>query len=235
MRAPVAVVTGSSRGIGAQVARRLAEEGFSVVATSRDRADAQRVVDSLPGEAHRAEGLDVTSPDEVVGLFAGLESVDVVVNNAAAYVDWSESGLSADLDVARSVMETNLFGPWQVARAAVPLLRRSARPRLVNVASGGGSHGDEAFGLARRGGSAATYGISKAALLALTSTLAAELAETPILVNAVCPGLTATFDGAEAMGARSVELGAESVVWAALLPEGGPSGGFFRDGEPMPW
>ena len=132
-------------------------------------------------------------------------------------------------------METNLYGVWEVAKAAVPLLRSSASPRLVNVASGGGSHGDEAFGLTRRGGRAVSYGISKAALLALTSTLAAELADTAILVNAVCPGLTATFDGAEQMGARAVGLGAESVMWAVRLPDGGPSGGFFRDGEPLPW
>jgi NAD(P)-dependent dehydrogenase (short-subunit alcohol dehydrogenase family) len=103
------------------------------------------------------------------------------------------------------------------------------------VASGAGSHSDQAFGLTRRGGRAASYGISKAALLALTSTLAAELAETEILVNAVCPGLTATFDGAEQMGARPVEAGAASIVWAVLVPDDGPRGGFFRDGEPVPW
>jgi NAD(P)-dependent dehydrogenase (short-subunit alcohol dehydrogenase family) len=163
------------------------------------------------------------------------DGLDVLVNNAAAYVDWAERGLTADLDSARSVMETNLFGPWLMAQATVPLLRKSPRPRLVNVASGGGSHADQAFGLARRGGRAASYGISKAALLALTSTLAAELAGTPILVNAVCPGLTATFDGAEQMGARPVEAGADTVVWAVLLPDDGPSGGFFRDGAPLPW
>lgn len=236
---PCAVVTGASRGIGAAVAARLADEGFRLVVTAREPDDAG-LVDRLPGVGHRVRALDVTSPSSVEALFAELASaepdgVDVVVNNAAAYVDWSEMGSTADLQAARAVMETNLFGAWQVAQAAVPLLRRSSRPRLVNVASGAGSHGDPDFGLTRRGGRAASYGISKAALLALTSTLAAELADTPILVNAVCPGLTATFEGAEQMGARSVEAGAESVVWAALLPDGGPRGGFFRDGRPVPW
>ena len=86
-----------------------------------------------------------------------------------------------------------------------------------------------------RRGRGGTYGISKAALNALTATLAAELAETPILVNAVCPGLTATWPGAEQMGARPVADGAASVVWAATLPDDGPRGGFFRDGERLGW
>ena len=87
----------------------------------------------------------------------------------------------------------------------------------------------------RRGGAAASYGISKAALNALTATLAAELAGSPVLVNAVCPGLTATYDGAEAMGARSVQESARSVLWAVMLPDDGPRGGFFRDGRPLGW
>ena len=210
-----------------------------MVVTALEEQAAQRVVDCLPGEGHRARALDVTSPGSVMAVFAGLKTeglgLDVVVNNAAAYVDWSETGSAADLDEARSVLETNLFGAWHVAQAALPLLLRSKRPRLVNVASGAGSHQDPMFGLTQRGGRAASYGISKAAVLALTSTLAAELADTPVLVNAVCPGLTATFDGAEDMGARSVEAGADSVVWAALLPDDGPRGGFFRDGQPVPW
>jgi NAD(P)-dependent dehydrogenase (short-subunit alcohol dehydrogenase family) len=237
MTHPRALVTGASRGIGVEVAKRLAEQGFRVVVTARDRDDAVRVAGDLPGHGHGAYALDVTSADSVRNVVSELEAegLDVVVNNAAAYVDWTESGLSANLDAARSVMETNLYGPWLVAQAAVPLLRNSLKPRLVNVASGGGSHGDEAFGLTRRGGQAASYGISKAALLALTSTLAAELADTAVLVNAVCPGLTATFDGAEQMGARPVRAGADSVMWAVLLPDDGPSGGFFRDGVPLPW
>jgi NAD(P)-dependent dehydrogenase (short-subunit alcohol dehydrogenase family) len=232
-----AVVTGASRGIGAAVAARLAVEGFRVVVTARDETAAHRVVAGLPGEGHEAYRLDVTSSESVRALFDALapRAVDVLINNAAAYVDWSENVSSADLAAARSVFETNLFGAWQVAQLALPLLRHSSRPRLVNVASGAGSHEDPVFGLTSRGGSAASYGISKASLLALTSALAAELADTPVLVNAVCPGLTATFEGAADMGARPVEAGADSVVWAALLPDDGPRGGFFRDGQPVPW
>jgi len=115
-------------------------------------------------------------------------------------VDWSETASQARLDDARRVMETNLFGAWRVTAALLPLLRRSAHPRVVNVSSGAGSLGDEQFGLTRRGGAAASYGISKAALNALTSTFAAELAGSPVLVNAAGPGLTATWPGAEQDG-----------------------------------
>lgn len=117
----------------------------------------------------------------------------------------------------------------------MPLLRRSSHGRIVNVSSGAGSHGDTQFGLTTNRGAVASYGISKAALNALTTKLAAELDGTGILVNAVCPGLTATAPGMEAMGARPIPEGAASVVWAATLPDDGPTGGFFRDGNPLPW
>ena len=158
----------------------------------------------------------------------------MLVNNAAAYADWTEMASTADLETARRVLDTNLFGAWRVCQAFIPLMRRSSRGRIVIVSSGAGSHGEPRFGLTANGGSAATYGISKAALNALAAKLAAELETTGILVNAVDPGLTATYPGAEAMGARPVAEGAASVAWAATLPDGGPTGGFFRDGEPLP-
>ncbi|HET9566528.1 MAG TPA: SDR family NAD(P)-dependent oxidoreductase [Mycobacterium sp.] len=131
-------------------------------------------------------------------------------------------------------MQVNLFS-WRMIQAFLPPLRRSAHTRIVNVSRGAGSYTDTVFARAFRGGAAATYGISKAALNALTSTLVAELAATPVIVNAVCPGLTATYPGAEAMGARPVAQSAAGVVWAATLPDDGPRGGFFRDGKPLDW
>ena len=102
------------------------------------------------------------------------------------------------------------------------------------MSSGGGSHGDSQFGLATGPGST-SYGVSKAALNAFTTKLAVELKETGILVNAVCPGFTATAPGMEAMGAQPVSKGASSIVWGAVLPDDGPTGGFFRYGQPVPW
>ena len=203
-----------------------------MIVSARDAARARAVADELGADAL---ALDVTDGGSVAAAVEELGELDVLINNAAAFVDWAEMGSVADLDTARAVLDTNLLGTWRVTQAVLPLLRRSAHPRIVMVSSGEGSHGDEQFGLTRRGGTAATYGISKAAVNALTATLAAELVDTPILVNAVCPGLTATWPGAEAMGARPVADGAASVAWAATLPDDGPRGGFFRDGEPLAW
>jgi NAD(P)-dependent dehydrogenase (short-subunit alcohol dehydrogenase family) len=238
----VALVTGATRGIGRQVAADLAARGFTVVVSGRDAAAALATAAELSDRGDvRALGLglDVADVRAVAAVPAAVRDVtgrlDVLVNNAAAFVDWTEVASAADLDVAREVMDTNLFGAWRMVQALLPMLRESPHPRVVNVSSGGGSHGDEQFGLTRRGGAAASYGISKAALNALTATLAAELAGTGVLVNAVCPGLTATWPGAEQMGARPVEEGAASVVAAVVLPDGGPSGAFLRDGHPIPW
>jgi NAD(P)-dependent dehydrogenase (short-subunit alcohol dehydrogenase family) len=234
---PVALVTGAAHGLGREVARRLAADHV-VVLTAR-RADAAAEAADALGVQALPVGLDIGDPASVAAALdvvaADPGRLDVLVNNAAAFVDWSETGTGADLDAAQAVMGINLFGAWRMTQAALPLLRRSPHPRVVNVSSGAGSHGDTAFGLAARGGAAASYGISKAALNALTSTLAAELAATPVLVNAVCPGLTATWPGAESMGARPVEQSAEGVVWAATLPDDGPRGGLFRDARPLPW
>ena len=237
----VAVVTGAGRGIGLEVCRQLAERGMTVVLTARDPEKAKAAAEQLVGEglAVIPKALDVSNDESVRGLAAELEqefgTLDVLVNNAAAYADWSEMASSADLELAQGVLETNLLGAWRVCQVFLPLIRRSGHGRIVNVSSGAGSHGDPQFGLTTNRGSAASYGISKAAINALTAKLAAELEGTGVLVNAVCPGLTATAPGMEAMGARPIAEGAASVVWGAVIPDGGPTGGFFRDGEPLPW
>ncbi len=187
----------------------------------------------------RSGTLDVTDDDSVRRLVAEIEQsfgrLDVLVNNAAAFVDWNETALSADLQAAQHVFAINLFGTWRACQQFVPLLRKSAHPQMVIVSSGSGSHGDQQFGLTTNRGSVASYGISKAAVNALTAKLAAELNGSGILVNAVYPGLTATASGMEAMGARPVSEGAASMVWAAMLSDDGPRGGFFRDGKLLPW
>jgi NAD(P)-dependent dehydrogenase (short-subunit alcohol dehydrogenase family) len=235
-----ALVTGASGGIGAEVARQLAASGATVVVSARNLDRAKATAESIDGNVRVLPvNLDVADLESVEAAAAALAEepgqLDILINNAAAYVDWTELASTADLDVARTVMEVNLFGAWRMTNALLPLLRRSEHPRIVHISSGAGSHEDDLFGLRKRHGAAAAYGISKAALNALTSTQAAEFADTPIIVNAVCPGLTATYPGAEAMGARPVIDGAASVLWAATLPDDGPRGGFFRDGQPIGW
>lgn len=231
---PLALVTGAARGIGAEVARQLAADGYAVVVTARDAAPAAAHAAALVADGHVAVGaaLDVADQESVAALARelGERPLRVLVNNAAAFADWTETATSADLDAARAVMDTNLFGPWRVVMALLPALRAGAPARVVNVGSGSGSHGDTRFGLSTNPVST-SYAVSKAALHALTVKLAVELRDAGIVVNAVDPGLTATAPGMEAMGARPVPEGAASVL-AALRA---PAATFTRDGEPLPW
>ena len=155
-----------------------------------------------------------------------VSQVDAVVNNAAIMYDSEARAVTADLAAVHRAIETNLFGAWRTCQAFLPLLRRSAHPRIVNVSSEGGS-------ISRMSGGTPAYSVSKAALNALTRLLAGELRRDGVLVNAVCPGWTATDMGGGA--GRPVADGAASVVWAVLLGDDGPTGGFFRDGRPLPW
>jgi len=227
---PVVVVTGANRGIGLELCRQLPARGYSVVLGSRDLEKGETAAREIDAPAVSACELDVSSEDSVRRAFEWVESelgrADVLINNAAILYDtWNEAS-SVDLDVIREAFETNLFGAWRTSHAFLPLLRRSPHPRIVNVSSEGGS-------LSSMGGGTPAYKVSKASLNALTRMLAGELSRDRVLVNSVCPGWTATDMGGG--GGRSVERGAASVVWAATLPDDGPTGGFFRDGQPVPW
>lgn len=238
---PLALVTGAYRGIGLEVSRQLAQRGFSVLLTGRDATKGAAAAQDLAGQGLDVQfrHLDVANDLSVRELAAEVERefgrLDVLVNNAAAMADWSETVSSANLADVHALFETNVFGAWRTIQVFLPLLRKSAHPRIVNVSSGAGAYEDPQFGLKTNNGRTASYGISKAALTALTIKAAAELAGTGVLINAVCPGLTATAPGMEDFGARPIPDGASGIVWAATLPDDGPSGGFFRDGQRMPW
>jgi NAD(P)-dependent dehydrogenase (short-subunit alcohol dehydrogenase family) len=223
----VSLVTGGNRGIGREVCRQLAALGHTVILTARSAEAATDAARPLGAEPLQ---LDVTDPESVAAAVdqvgARYGQLDVLVNNAAVCYDTWQRAATADLAVVREAAETNLYGPWLMAQEFLPLLRRSAHPRIVNVSS-------EAASLAGMGGGTPAYAASKAALNALTRMLAAELRGDGILVNAVCPGWVATDMGGP--GGRPVTDGAASVVWAAVLPDSGPTGGFFRDGQPLPW
>lgn len=228
---PVAVVTGGNRGIGLETCRQLAARGMTVVLTARDHARATAAAAELSGRGEvRAEPLDVADEGSVLRLAARLEAdlgrVDALVNNAAINYDVGERTVSVDLGDVRRTLQTNLFGAWRTVQVFLPLLRAAERPRVVNVSSGAGA-------LTGMGGGTPAYSVSKAALNALTLMLADELRRDRILVNAVCPGWVATDMGGP--GGRPVSEGAAGVVWAATLPDDGPTGGFFRDGRPIPW
>ncbi len=228
----IGVVTGANRGIGLEVARQLARDGFTAILTARDAAKAGAAAERLRAEGLDVESrqLDVADPASVAAFGAWLERdhdrLDALVNNAAIHYDTWQTGVEADLDVAREALETNVLGAWRVTQACLPLLRRAAGARIVNVSSGAGA-------LTDMGGGTPAYRTSKAALNALTRILAAELRGEGILVNAVCPGWVATDMGGA--GGRPVAQGAASVMWAVRLSDDGPTGGFFRDGRRIDW
>ncbi|MEU2865321.1 SDR family NAD(P)-dependent oxidoreductase [Streptomyces mirabilis] len=221
----IALVTGANRGIGREVARQLAVAGHTVFLTARSAEAAAEAARAAGPDAHPLR-LDVTSEADITAVARDLTALDVLVNNAAITYDTWQRATDADLDVVREAAETNLYGPWRLTQALLPLLRASAHPRVVNVSS-------EVASLASMGGGTPAYTSTKAALNALTRMLAAELGPDRVLVNAVCPGWVATDMGGP--GGRPVAEGAASVVWAATLPDDGPTGGFFRDEQPLPW
>jgi NAD(P)-dependent dehydrogenase (short-subunit alcohol dehydrogenase family) len=226
----VALVSGGNRGIGREVARQLAEKGLAVVIGSRDPGQGEAVAKQL-GNGVVATQLDVTDEKSVRSAISFVERefgrLDVLVNNAGIADGWSGAAAEADLDSVKEVLETNLFGAWRLAKAALPLMRKNAYGRIVNVSSGMGQLSD-------MGGRSPGYRVSKTGLNALTRMLTVELQGENILVNSVCPGWVRTDMGGK-NARRSVEQGADTPVWLATLPDDGPTGGFFRDREPIPW
>lgn len=229
----ICLVTGANRGIGLETVRQLALLGHTVILTSRNPETGLRQKEHLCTEGLdvRFVRMDVTDQRSIQEAKDHIESefgrLDILVNNAAInYDEWNTPG-KADMDEVWQTLESNLIGPWMVTQAFLPLLRMGRAARIVNVSSQSGS-------LHSMGGGTPAYSVSKAALNALTVKFAAELKPEGILVNAACPGWVRTDMGGPS-APRSVEAGAASIVWAATLPDDGPSGGFFRDGKPLPW
>ena len=226
----VALVSGGNRGIGLEVCRRLAEEGLTVILGSRDEQRGREAAAGLAGEV-AVRQLDVADAGSVERLAASIESdfgrLDVLVNNAAISNDEGQSGAEADLDRVREALEANLFGAWRLCEAAIPHMRRERYGRIVNVSTG-------LAALEDMGGGSPGYRISKTSLNALTRILASELRGSGILVNAVNPGWVQTDMGGQNAN-RTVEEGADGVVWAATVPNNGPTGGFFRDRRHVAW
>jgi NAD(P)-dependent dehydrogenase (short-subunit alcohol dehydrogenase family) len=226
----VALVSGGNRGIGLEVCRQLAEGGLTVVLGSRDEERGREAAEGLPGEV-AVRQLDVSDAASVERLADSIESdfgrLDVLVNNAGISNDEGQSGAEADLDRVREALEANLFGAWRLCEVAIPHMRREGYGRIVNVSTG-------LAALEDMGGGSPGYRISKTSLNALTRILASELRGTGILVNAVNPGWVQTDMGGSNAN-RTVEEGADGVVWAATLPNNGPTGGFFRDRRHVAW
>jgi NAD(P)-dependent dehydrogenase (short-subunit alcohol dehydrogenase family) len=230
----VALVTGGNRGIGFAICRALAKEGLAVVLTARDAAEGRAAVKALHEEELEVEfqRIDVTSCRSVRSCVAAVAErrgrLDVLVNNAGIMIDPRGSRfLDSKVDTYRDTLETNFFGPLQLAQAVIPLMKAQRYGRIVNVSSGLGQ-------LSEMGTGTPAYRVSKTALNALTRIAAADFRESNILVNSMSPGWVKTRMGGE-QAPRTPEEGADTAVWLATLPDDGPTGGFFRDRQPIAW
>ncbi|MBB3226569.1 NAD(P)-dependent dehydrogenase (short-subunit alcohol dehydrogenase family) [Luteibacter sp. Sphag1AF] len=229
----VALVTGANRGIGREVARQLAALGVTVVMGSRDLSRGEKAARAL-----REEGgdllplrLDITRPEDVDATVEAIRTrygrLDILVNNAGAHYTHGERATTVDMNEVRAALDTNLLGAWRLSESVVPLMKLHGYGRIVNVSSGCASN-------VAAGDMCPSYRVSKAALNVYTRILAEELTGSGILVNAVCPGWTATDMGGS--GGRAATVSADGIVWAATLPDRqAANGAFFRDRQRIAW
>jgi NAD(P)-dependent dehydrogenase (short-subunit alcohol dehydrogenase family) len=233
----VALVTGANKGLGFEIARQLGQQGVTVVLGARDKAKADGAADKLKGEgidAHAVK-LDVTNEADVAALPEFFESkfgrLDILVNNAGVSLDFG----GVTIDAFRRTYETNVFAPYFITQTLLPLLQAGPAGRIVNHSSIMGSMtviGDSSrFPLEMI---APSYCSSKAALNMLTVTTARTLEGTNVKINAAHPGWVKTDMGSDRAPMEVVE-GAKTAVALALLPDDGPTGGFFHLGEALPW
>jgi len=228
----IALVTGANRGLGFETCKQLSQLGVTVLLTSRDPTKGEVAAKQLIDKGLDVifYQLDVSDRSNIKDIFTKIENqfgrLDILINNAAILYDKDQSTMNADLELVNKALTTNLFGPWLLCQAFIPLMEKNGYGRVVNVSSGAASmHYME--------GGTPAYGISKVALNALTRKLASELGRQNVLVNSVDPGWVATDMGGH--GGRPIEDGCRGIVWAATLPNNGPSGGFFHDREPELW
>ncbi len=237
----IALVTGANKGIGLEIARQLAAlHGMTVLIGARDESRGKEAAGKLRADGldARAVLLDVTDQKTIDAAAQRIEQefgrLDVLVNNAGVFLD-RVAPSRLEMSMLRDTYETNVFGVFAVTKAMIPLLRRSAAGRIVNMSSGLGSltqNSDPGWEFA--GVNLLAYNSSKTAVNAMTVQFAAELKDTGIKVNAADPGYTAT-DMNRHQGTRTVAQGAAAPVRLATLPPDGPTGGYFDESGPVPW
>jgi NAD(P)-dependent dehydrogenase (short-subunit alcohol dehydrogenase family) len=236
----IALVTGANKGIGYAIAVGLGALGWSVGVGARDETRREAAVAKLRAGGADAFGLplDVTDEASVAASARLIEDragrLDVLVNNAGVTGGRPQEPTMVDLATVRTGVETNVIGVISVTNAMLPLLRRSASPRIVNISSRLGSLTRQTTLGSESAPISAAYAPSKTFLNAVTIQYAKELRDTNILINAACPGYTAT-DLNDFRGVRTPEQGAAIAIRLATLPDDGPTGGFFDDAGVVPW
>lgn len=236
----IALVTGANKGIGFEIAAGLGRLGWRVGVGAREERRREDAVAKLRADGADVFGvaLDVTSDESIAAAARLIEEqhgrLDVLVNNAGITGGMPQDPTTVDPATVLRVVDTNVLGVIRVTNAMLPLLRRSAAPRIVNMSSSVGSLTLQTTPGAFVGPISAAYSPSKTFLNAVTVQYAKELAETNVLINAGCPGYCAT-DLNGFRGTRTAEQGAQIAIQLATLPDGGPTGGFFDDAGPVAW
>jgi NAD(P)-dependent dehydrogenase (short-subunit alcohol dehydrogenase family) len=227
-----ALVTGANKGIGHEVARQLAAKGFHVFVGARNRSAGRAAADAIAKNGEKATFLEIDVSDNSSVTAAAREfskiadHLDVLISNAGIIVDGDDAILKISDEIFRKTLETNTLGALRVTRAFEPLLAKSKAPRVINVSSGGGQLTGGADGWAP------AYCISKTGLNGVTSQLATALPK--FAVNSVCPGWVRTDMGGK-NATRSIEEGADTIVWLATDAPQKLTGKFLRDRKEIPW
>lgn len=230
----IALVTGANKGIGLEIVQQLAQAGFRVFLTARDRQRGEEASQKLQQDGLSVEFLqldvtDSTSIDRLAKELASrIDHLDVLVNNAGILLDAPNSSvLEVEPGVILQTLQTNTLGPLSLTQKLVPLLTKSNAGKVINVSSGGGQ-------LTDMGDWAPAYSLSKTALNAVTGMMAAALKDKHIAVNSICPGWVRTDMGGS-NASRSVQQGADTVTWLATEAPSDLTGKFLRDRTVIPW
>ena len=238
----IALVTGGNRGLGFEACRQLAQRGLKVILASRDLQKGE-----IKAQELKDEGLDVTALQLDVADWNSIKTVyeeinsewkrlDVLVNNAGILIDQeqehppvyqTEEEWRIRWDNLQKTLQTNVVGAFELCDRFGPLMKKQRYGRIVNVSSGLGQLNQMLDGFT-------SYRISKAALNAVTRIFSAQFKEFNVLVNSICPGWVKTDMGGP-QAPRSLDEGVKGIIWAATLPNEGPTGGFFRDGKEIEW
>ncbi len=237
----VALVTGANRGIGFAIADKLARLGLKVILGARNERsglEAQKQLVTQGLDVHFTL-LDVADSISIMAAVGRIRDIfgrlDILVNNAGISIDGQSGILELPLSLLQNTLQTNAFGPLLLSQGCVPIMSKNHYGRIVNISSTLGALTEivnpESSDTELR---LPAYRLSKTLLNGITALLARELYEKNILVNAVCPGWVRTDLGGP-QAPVSPEQAAETPVWLATLPDDGPTGGFFREHQPIPW